>query len=48
MRIAEAHGGRVTVTSEPGKGSTFALTLPAQDRSSAEYVAADLETRPSS
>jgi signal transduction histidine kinase len=28
-RIAEAHGGRVSVTSEPGKGSTFALTLPA-------------------
>jgi two-component system phosphate regulon sensor histidine kinase PhoR len=48
MRIAIAHGGRVTTSSEPGKGSTFALTLPAQDRSSAEYVAADLETRPSS
>lgn len=29
QRIAEAHGGRVTVTSEPGKGSTFALILPA-------------------
>jgi len=28
MRIAEAHGGRVTTSSEPGKGSTFALTLP--------------------
>jgi signal transduction histidine kinase len=28
-RIAIEHGGRVTLTSEPGKGSTFALALPA-------------------
>jgi signal transduction histidine kinase len=28
-RIAEAHGGRVDVTTEPGKGSTFTLVLPA-------------------
>lgn len=29
QRIAEAHGGRVTVTSEPGKGSTFTLIVAA-------------------
>lgn len=28
-RIADAHGGRVTVKSAPGEGSTFALHLPA-------------------
>ena len=28
MRIALAHDGRVTASSEPGKGSMFALTLP--------------------
>ncbi len=26
--IAEAHGGRVTVTSQPGHGSTFAILVP--------------------
>ncbi len=28
-RIAREHGGNVTVTSEPGKGSDFRITLPA-------------------
>ena len=28
MRIVEAHAGKVSVTSEPGKGSTFTLALP--------------------
>ena len=49
MRIAEAHGGRVTVVSEPGKGSTFTLALQAvHDRPAAEAVGADLHTRPAS
>ena len=31
-RIAEAHGGRVTLDSEPGRGATFALVLPERAR----------------
>jgi signal transduction histidine kinase len=28
QHVAEAHGGRVEVRSEPGKGSTFSLFIP--------------------
>jgi len=29
QHIARAHGGSVTVTSKPGEGATFAITIPA-------------------
>jgi two-component system sensor histidine kinase SenX3 len=49
MRIAEAHGGRVHVTSEPAKGSTFTLSLPAiHDQPAGQYVEASLDTRATS
>jgi len=35
-RIAQAHGGRVTLCAEPGGGSTFWIWLPSRDASGAD------------
>lgn len=37
-RIAEAHGGRIDVTSRPGLGSTFAVVLPLSPRRASELA----------
>ena len=36
--LVQAQGGEVRVQSEPGKGSAFAFTLPAQDQGAAEHA----------
>jgi NtrC-family two-component system sensor histidine kinase KinB len=38
-RIVEAHGGQITVRSEPGLGTTFTFTLPVAGRSAATVSA---------
>jgi signal transduction histidine kinase len=43
-RIAEAHGGTVDVSSEPGKGSTFTLILPTTTSDPAGNLAAHLSS----
>jgi hypothetical protein len=31
-RIVEIHNGKISVTSDPGKGSTFTVTLPIEQK----------------
>jgi signal transduction histidine kinase len=50
-RIVEAHGGRLTVQSEPGRGSTFTFTVPVvtgpagEDEGPAEPATGESEVR---
>jgi two-component system, OmpR family, sensor histidine kinase SenX3 len=45
-RIAEAHGGRVTVKSAPGQGTTFTIVLPFATRAAATTPALADSTHP--
>ncbi len=47
-RIAEAHDGRVEVSSEPGRGSTFTLVLPVSTSQPTQHVHVDYQTAPDS
>jgi signal transduction histidine kinase len=40
--IAEAHGGRVRVTSRPGEGARFELILPVDDETAAEDLVVEV------